>query len=373
MKNKIHKYDFLIVGAGLIGSIAALALAQKKFKVLVVDKKNNLLKDNRTLAVNANSVDLLKQLGIWNNLKSKPQPIDKIFIKDDISRKPLIFQNEHESMGNVIFNKDMYGLVRKKLLYLKILKTDNNFEINDLSPNKALKINKKNYVFKKIVISIGKNIISNTYHKSIIFDQQHFSYVGFFKHSKVHNNIAYEFFTNHGPLAVLPSPAVNKKKSTFIYSSKNKINKIELKKLIKTKITSSHGKLTFDHSIQKFPIIPHLVKKNDKFIYIGDSLKSIHPVAGQGWNLGVKDIQTLCKIIDQYTIDAKKFNSIYYSRRMFESTIYFSFTSLLNFLYESNFALNNEFIKVGYTALKNFKSLRDVFIKQAMGRINLTD
>ena len=55
-----------------------------------------------------------------------------------------------------------------------------------LCPNKTLFIDKKNYVFKKIIISIGKNIISNTYHKSIIFDQQHFSYVGFFKHSKYH-------------------------------------------------------------------------------------------------------------------------------------------------------------------------------------------
>ena len=39
MKNKIHKYDFLIVGAGLIGALAALALAHKKYKVLIIDKK----------------------------------------------------------------------------------------------------------------------------------------------------------------------------------------------------------------------------------------------------------------------------------------------------------------------------------------------
>ena len=54
MKNKINNYDFLIVGAGLIGAIAALALA-KKFKVLVLEKDNKSYKDNRTLAVNANS------------------------------------------------------------------------------------------------------------------------------------------------------------------------------------------------------------------------------------------------------------------------------------------------------------------------------
>ena len=82
MKNKIHKYDFLIVGAGLIGTLTALALKQKKFKVLVIDNKNDTSIDKRTLAVNANSKDFLKKLGIWKMLKSKPQPIDKIIIKD---------------------------------------------------------------------------------------------------------------------------------------------------------------------------------------------------------------------------------------------------------------------------------------------------
>ena len=82
MKNKIYKYDFLIVGAGLIGTIAALALVQKKYKVLIVDKNNQILRDNRTLAVNANSTDLLKKLGIWK-LLNQAEPINKIVIKDN--------------------------------------------------------------------------------------------------------------------------------------------------------------------------------------------------------------------------------------------------------------------------------------------------
>ena len=81
--------------------------------------KNNISKDNRTLAVNANSIDFLKQLGIWKELKSKPQPIDKIFIKDNIY-KTLIFENDKESMGNVILNKEMYQVARQKLEKLKI-------------------------------------------------------------------------------------------------------------------------------------------------------------------------------------------------------------------------------------------------------------
>ena len=373
MKNKIHKYDFLIIGAGLIGAIAALALVKKKFKVLVIDKKVELPNDDRTLAVNANSIDFLKQLGIWSKLKSQPQPIDKIIIEDNINEKPIIFENDDEPMGNVILNKEMSKVARQKLVNLKILKIETNLDMSNILPNKLIPIDNENYIFKKIIISIGKNVVSNLNHKTITFDQKHQSYVGFFKHSKDHNNIAYEFFTHKGPLAVLPAPSGNKKKSTFIYSSKEDIDKYQIQKLINKKIINSHGKLIFDQSISKFPIIPHLIKYNDNFIYIGDSLKSIHPVAGQGWNLGIKDIQTLCKLLDQYSLDEKNINSFYYSRRIIESSIFLSFTSLLNFFYEGKNQLNKKIVKAGFTSLRKVKFLRDVFIKQAMGRINLTD
>ena len=373
MKNKIHKYDFLIIGAGLIGAIAALALVKKKFKVLVIDKKVELPNDDRTLAVNANSIDFLKQLGIWNKLKSKPQKIDKIIIEDNINEKPLIFENDEESMGNVILNKEISKVARQKLVNLKVLKIETNTDMSKVLPDKLIFIDNKNYIFKKVIMSIGRNIVSDLNHKTITFDQNHHSYVGFFNHSKDHNNIAYEFFTQKGPLAILPAPFVNQKKSTFIYSSKKDTDKYQIQKLINKKITNSHGKLNFYKSISKFPIIPHLVKYNDNFIYIGDSLKSIHPVAGQGWNLGIKDIQTLCKLLDQYSLEEKNINSFYYSRRIVESSIFLSFTSLLNFFYEGSNQLNKKFVKAGFTSLRKVKFLRDIFIKQAMGRINLTD
>tara|TARA_B100000963_G_scaffold335039_1_gene328821 strand:- start:404 stop:1525 length:1122 start_codon:yes stop_codon:yes gene_type:complete len=373
MKNKIHKYDFLIVGAGLIGAIAALALVQKKLRVLVIDKDDKINEDNRTLAVNANSKEFLKNLGLWNFLKSKPESINKIVIKDNINKIPLIFENDDESMGKVILNKEIYQAARQKLKNLKILKIDNHLEMSEIYPNKKIRIKNIDYSFKKIIISIGKSIISEKTHRSIVLNSNHQSLVGFFKHSRVHDNTAYEFFTDEGPLAILPSPSMNKKKSTFIYSTKGKVNKIYIQKLINKKIGKSHGKLFFDQSINTFPITPHLTKKNDDFIYVGDSLKSIHPVAGQGWNLGIKDIQTLCKLLDRYSIDTKNFNSIYYSRRIIESAIYLGFTSVLNFLYENKNSYNEKFIKVGFMGLEKIKFLKKIFIKQAMGRINLID
>ena len=371
MKNKIHKYDFLIIGAGLIGSIAAYSLYKNKFKVLAIDKKKIIPDDERTLAVNANSKDFLKNLGIWDDLKSKPQPIKKIIIEDYINSSPLILENKSEAMGNVILNYEILKLVRAKLENAKILRTNIDINLYDLLPNKKIVINKKNYLFKKIVISIGRNDDINLKHKSIKLDQGHNSFVGFFTHDINHYNCAYEIFNSDGPLAVLPAPSNNNKKSTFIYSTKEQTSHSNIKSLIKKKFTQSHGKLYFEKSIHKFPIKPHLRKNNKDFIYIGDSLKSIHPVAGQGWNLGIKDIQKLISLSKTYSLDDPSFNSIYYANRIFESTIYLSFTSFLNYLYENRSPTNGKIIKGVYAGLINFKFLRDLFIKQAMGRTNL--
>ena len=96
MKNKIHNYDFLVIGAGLIGSLTAITLLKNKYKVLVIDKNRQFPKDNRTLAVNANSKDFLIKLGIWSKLKTNPEPIKKIEINDTINKSPLVFENIKE-------------------------------------------------------------------------------------------------------------------------------------------------------------------------------------------------------------------------------------------------------------------------------------
>ena len=371
MKNKIFKYDILVVGGGLIGALTALSMHEKKFKVILIDDNIEFPSDQRTLAVNANSKDFLKKLGIWNSIKTNPQQINKIVIKDYVNSSPLIFSDKNEAMGNVILNSELLKIVRQKLKKLKILKTNINIKINNLTPNASIIIEKKKYFFKKIIISIGKKITSDSTHKGISINGGDFSYVGFFKHEKDHNNIAYEIFNKEGPLAILPSPYKNNKKSTFIYSSKEKITYAKIKSSIKDSFSKSHGQIIFDENIHKFPVTPHLTKYNKNYIYVGDSLKSIHPVAGQGWNLGVKDIQTLNNLIDQYSIDSKVLNHIYYSRRMIESTVYFGFTSFINSLYENQNTLNRNVIRAGYQSLQSFNCLRNLFIKQAMGRFNL--
>ena len=127
MKKKIFNYDFLIVGGGLIGSLTAFTLHKKNFKVLVIDKNKNLVTDQRTLAVNANSRKFLNDLNLWDQLK-KSEDIEKIIISDYVNRDKIMFENKDESMGSVIFNSDLQKILSSYLKRNKLLINNINFE-----------------------------------------------------------------------------------------------------------------------------------------------------------------------------------------------------------------------------------------------------
>ena len=372
MKKKIYKYDFLVVGAGLIGSLAALQLIKKNYSVLIIDKNKQLINDNRTLAVNANSRDFLIKLGLWSKLKSKPESIKKIIIKDNINDFPLVFENVDEEMGSVIYNNELLKESRKALKKRKFLLEEVSIPIENFISNKKISIKNKNYIFKNIVLCLGKKFNNENIINKFLFPTNHNSFVGFFDHSYSHNQAAYEIFTKDGPLAVLPSPNKSKKKSTFIYSTKKNISNLGLHNLLNNHFKKTHGKISLNNGTKKFELLPHLsLEKSNKYILIGDSLRSIHPVAGQGWNLGIKDIQTLTDILDIYDLGDINFIKKYYQHRKIESFTYLSFTSILNIFYENQNPISNVFIKTGFSILKNFDFLRNTFIKQAMGRTKL--
>ena len=372
MKNKIHNYDFLVIGAGLIGSLTAISLLKNKYKVLVIDKNKHFPHDNRTLAVNANSKDFLMNLGLWDKLKVNPEPINKIEISDTINKSPLIFKNLNEEMGNVILNKDLLLETKRFLSNKNILIEGLNIDISKIKPNQKIKINFKNYFFKKIILCLGKSYNNDPTIKKFRFPSLHQSYVGFFDHRHKHNQTAYEIFTPDGPLAVLPAPSKLKKTSTFIYSTAKKISDDDIQKLIKNYFSKTHGLINFKKEIKKYKILPHLSKeKFNQFILIGDILRSIHPVAGQGWNLGIKDIQKLIALLNQNYINDPNLLDKYYSQRSIESFTYLAFTSLINKVYENQNPLNIAIIKSGFGILRKSSFLKNTFIKQAMGRLNL--
>ena len=127
-----------------------------------------------------------------------------------------------------------------------------------------------------------------------------------FYHSKNHNNTAYEFFFKNGPLAILPMQKnKNQFQSSIVWTNTNKfINSLvtlddnEIISILNEKTERSVGEIKKIITKQTFPLKAHLNSKffEKRIIYLGDSAHSFHPIAGQGWNLGMQDVESIYKI-----------------------------------------------------------------------------
>ena len=130
-----------------------------------MEKNKSISNDNRTLAVNANSRDFLIDLGLWSKISKNCESIDKIIIKDYINKDNVIFNYPNESMGSVIFNRELLKIARKELQRNKcILNYDFKMIENLYKSEKTLVINKQKFNFK-IIFTLGKNYDQISYKK----------------------------------------------------------------------------------------------------------------------------------------------------------------------------------------------------------------
>ena len=116
-------------------------------------------------------------------------------------------------------------------------------------------------------------------------------------------------FLKTGPLAILPMQTENKKhQSALIWSNKKDavdfLSSSNLKdkyilEILSEKTYKQLGNVTNINSMQSFPLSAHVNEKfyEDKVVYVGDAAHSIHPIAGQGWNLGLRDVKSIANLL----------------------------------------------------------------------------
>lgn len=389
--------DITIVGSGLNGlSMAAILCANDiKFNIITNDdfNENFTTDDIRTVALNDASINFYEHIGIANEIKKNANPIDTIIIEDFGVNEVLNPFNVNfdgkkisgTSTGYVIENKVLIEILTKfifkKLSLINIFKNNKIEKISHENNNEIL-IN--NNIKTKILIACdGKfstvrkienfEIIEKNYNQSAI--------VFTVKHNNKHNNIAVEKFMPTGPFAILP---MTNNRSGIIWSQnsndvKNYINlpHDELKKHILMRFSQWIMDFEICGPVKSFPLTMLYSKKivkNNVFL-VGDSAHSIHPVAGQGLNLGIRDIATLAEeIINslkfEKTINIEKLSNNYQKRRSFDVK---TLSLICDFIVKI-FSNNNKLLKVarmvGMNIVNNSQLIKKIFVYHAMGKLN---
>lgn len=278
-----------IIGDGLVSLALANVLMQKDLSVdILAAKKRNEYSKSRTLGISKSNIEYFNNEII--NIQKIMWKIKKIniFTEKNCKKAILKFDNENEQIFSIIRNRELHKLLIKKLKNNKHVKFINN-----------LNFDKNKHEYKLIINcdpnhSITKKFFSNKIQKN--YDS--LAYTTTISHKKIKNDTAFQNFTNSGPIAFLP---ISNIETSIVYSlqSRSKKKTFEIKDSIK--------KYNPIYSIRKINKLSCFELKssnlrnyyNANILAFGDLLHKLHPLAGQGFNMSLRDIQLLSYLIDK--------------------------------------------------------------------------
>ena len=291
----MKKQRICIIGDGLSGLMTALALNKlTSLEIHLIAKKNKHSKDKRTTAISASNYDFFNK--VLNKLNKKlfwpSKKIDLFYETKDQKMNFLNFNEESKNLMYVFENDKIKEILIKEIKKskIKIFKKNIN-ELKDLEgyDMKILCLGRSSKIYKSIV---------NT--RSLKKDYKEIALTGYVNHNLKSLNTA-QYFLKEGPLAILP---FSKNNFSFVWSIDKKFQKRDINLDVKSKISEilKTKKIQVSNQ-QSFPLMLNLKRtyyKNDILI-LGEGLHTVHPLAGQGFNLVLRDISKLQEILKYYT------------------------------------------------------------------------
>ena len=351
-----------LIGNSLTNLVLAKILANKNIKATIFyepNRKNKFF--SRTIGISKNNFDFFNKeiIKFKKNMLWKIKKIE-IYSEKLKDEKILNFENNEEELFLIAKNSEIYKLLDKDLkknkLFKKILIKNNNFY------KKILKEQK----YELIINCDGNNKISrNFFYNKINKSYNSNAYTTIIKHQNIKNEKAIQIFTKMGPVAFLP---ISNSETSIVFSIINKkviLNENEIKNLIslhnKNYEIKSFGKL--EKFELNFSVSRNYYYKN--LMAFGDSLHKIHPLAGQGFNMILRDINILSKIIqDRIDLGLQIDHSIYEVFEKKTKHFNFIFSSGNDFIYEF-FKFDNKYKNNYLNQLVKFLGENKLFNKIA--------
>lgn len=390
----LSTYDAMIVGAGLVGLTAALALSYKGLSVALIDRIDPIDAlapdyDGRASAVSASSLQMLKTLNVATKCDRYTQAMRHIVIADGkvgaVSPLTLSFERDAQSgpSGYMIENKRL-----RMALYDTVIE---NKRIDFFAPviidSRARSENGVEIILSDGAILKADVLIAADGRKSRIRQEagigvemkayKQYALTTTLSHSRSHQDTAYEIFYPNGPFALLP---LTGRKSSLVWSDKETAIKAALNlpeealaEEIARRTNGLLGQIEISSKPLAYPLSLHISERytGHRLALIGDAAHAIHPIAGQGLNMGFRDVAALADTLS----NAKNMGldiggaslSEYEVWRNFDNRTLAVGTDVLNQLFSNNIRPLTHIRRLGMTFIQAVPALKSGFIKEAAG------
>lgn len=384
-------FPYVIIGANLTGLSTALALSHLGQASILVEQKQNIIpsksKDGRAIALSYGSKQILEEIGLWSELEAFAGEINQIRVTDQLSPFFLHFNN-HSSLGYLIESDDLLKIFYNKAIndpnITIFMDTTYNLLENDFDQIKIELVgaNLKTFTPPLVIAADGKfsrlRKLCNIKHYQHEYNQT--AIVCKVWHQHPHAQIAQEMFLPAGPFAILPLKDENT--SGIVWTEGNEaasllidMDKEKFEYFLAQKFTDYLGEVKLVSNIASYPLELVLAEKyyHNRVMLIGDAAHSIHPIAGQGFNLALRDIAVMLDLNKKYQQIGLEFGCYqslkeYQNLRIGDNLSMAIITDALNKLFSNNIGPICFIRKLGLYAVNHTPPLKNFFMKYAMAR-----
>jgi 2-octaprenyl-6-methoxyphenol hydroxylase len=314
--------DVIIGGGGLVGLSLAIALAKGGLDVVVADPVPQSAAldakfDGRVCALSYASVRMFQALGIWEHLKNDAQPINDILVTDaKLGSAPSPFslhfdaaEAHADALGHIVENRHTRRAlfaVANTLANLRLVAPAALTNLKSDAAGITASLANGETIRARLAVAadgrespmrelMGLSVISWSYAQ--------WGIVATVAHEKPHNGVAYEHFLPAGPFAILPMTG---NRSSLVWTETEtlaprmmQLADADFDAEIARRFGAHLGKTKAAGPRWSYPLKFHLARGyvKPRFALAGDSAHGIHPIAGQGFNLGLKDAAALSEIV----------------------------------------------------------------------------
>lgn len=401
MADSANSYDVIIAGGGYVGLSIGVAIANeaKHLKVCIVDPapQEAVLKDERASAVASAATNMLEHLGVWQEVYKDAQPINEMIVTDsklsDVTRPVfLTFGNEADGssaesaspFAHMVPNRSLIIALRDKAERLNIVQL-HGIGVEDFSTGESsteVVLSNGETINAKLLVAadgVRSKLRDKAGIKTVHWPYEQWAIVATVEHEREHNGIAQEHFLPAGPFAILP---LKGNRSSLVWTESEAdakrllaMDEIAFELELEQRFGYKLGDLEVVSPRKAFPLGLTLARDyvKDRFVLAGDAAHGIHPIAGQGLNLGFKDAAALAETIikaDRLGLDIGTLTVLerYQQWRRFDTVQMGVVTDVLNRLFSNDNPLLRIARNVGLGVVDRMPGLKKQFISQAAGK-----
>ncbi|MGH7073082.1 MAG: UbiH/UbiF/VisC/COQ6 family ubiquinone biosynthesis hydroxylase [Stellaceae bacterium] len=387
-----NRVELGIVGGGLNGLTLAIACAAAGIDVAVIDREDPTRMvsaefDGRTSAIAFGSKRVLDGIGVWPLLANKAEAIREIRVADDSS--PLFLHYDHREIGNeplgwIVENRDLRHALQERAAQLPGLRLITRAKVEHAEREASvarLHLDAGRTVAAQLVAAAdGKAspLREAAGIRAIAWSYPQTGIVATVRHARPHHGIAVEHFLPAGPFAILPMTG---NRSSIVWTERSALapkllamNEADFHRELARRFGDFLGTLEVEGPRWSYPLAFLHAERYiaRRLALVGDAAHVIHPIAGQGLNLGIRDIAALAEcLVDgrRLGLDLADLSILtrYENWRRFDTLTLSAVTDGLNRLFSNSIAPVKLARDLGLAAVGKVPPVKRLFMRHAMG------